>query len=216
MQNIQINFSGFYNSRHSEKIDFAVDFEIDYLHELNITENDRGKYLELFNDYIDYKSIYNNYINEYCACFSEYIKDAYSLNIDFKNISLTSPREYNFMTDSIMANISKIEYNKLLKHFKKDKQFIKYLDDRCASYSGFISYYTYGQALQNKNDILQVYIFEYLSNEFESTANDYLDDLLYDYQIEIILNDAGNKHWQELEIIAENANKQNELFRVGV
>ena len=41
MQNIQINFSGFYNSRHSEKIDFAVDLEIDYLLELNITENDR-------------------------------------------------------------------------------------------------------------------------------------------------------------------------------
>ena len=57
MQNIQINFSGFYNSQHSEKIDFAVDFEIDCFHELNITENDRGKYLELFNDYIDYKSI---------------------------------------------------------------------------------------------------------------------------------------------------------------
>ena len=39
MQNIQINFSGFYNSRHSEKIDFAVDFEIDYFTSAKTNKN---------------------------------------------------------------------------------------------------------------------------------------------------------------------------------
>jgi len=66
--------------------------------------------------------------------------------------------------------------------FKRDKDFIKYLEERTTSRDGFISHYTFGEALSNKDDILSDYILNYLVNKFESDNLFMLDNYDFIYQ----------------------------------
>ena len=89
--NTQIEFGGFYNSIHSDNIDFFIDNEVEY-ENLNI-------------DKIDYKKTYQNYINDYVNELENYILHEYNIEIDFKNISSNSPKYYNYSTDVIKTNV---------------------------------------------------------------------------------------------------------------
>ena len=81
-------------------------------------------------------------------------------------MKLWSPSEYNFNTDKIDCQVNKSQSNKLINHFKKDDDFLEHLRDRTQSYDGYQSFYTFDDALNNKNNILIMYLLEYLSNEF--------------------------------------------------
>ena len=107
-----ISFGGFYCSQHSDLIDFRI--------ELYINEG----YVNSFED-IDYKETEEDYIKDYCNELSEYISEEYEIDIDFKNLSLHSPREYNFDTDSIDCEVDKLQANKLNAYFLKDEEFIE-------------------------------------------------------------------------------------------
>ena len=54
----------------------------------------------------------------------------------------------------------------MINHFKKDDDFLEHLKGRTQSYDGYQSFYTFDDALSNKNNILNMYLFEYLSNQF--------------------------------------------------
>ena len=157
-----ISFGGFYHSQHSELIDYRIE----------MYENEG--YINSWED-INYKETYEDYIIDYCNELSGYISD------EFKNLSLYSPREYNFETDTIDCEVDKDKANKLNAYFLNDQDFIEYLNERTKSYDGYRSFYTFEQAKNNKDDILIMYVLEYICmgefnkivevNDFELIVN---------------------------------------------
>lgn len=165
---VNISFGGFYESQHSDLID----------HRIEMYENEG--YINSWED-INFKETYEDYIIDYCNELSEFILEEYEINIDFNNLSLHSPREYNFKTDTIDCEVDKDKANKLNAYFLEDLDFIQYLNQRTESYSGFISFYTFEQAKSNKDNILIDYVLEYICmgefnkfvevNDFELITN---------------------------------------------
>lgn len=174
MINTNIRFNGFYDSIHSDNIDFAIE---------SYYADDNGFFnYDSIADNIDYKTIFKDYISVFTDEFKSWIKDNYDLDIDFKDLNLISPKYYNYSTDVINCNISEKDNALLMPMFKRDKNFISYLEDRTANRSGFISHYTFGEALSNKDDILSDYILEYLVSKFESDNLFMLDNYDFIYQ----------------------------------
>jgi len=174
MINTNIRFNGFYDSIHSDNIDFAID---------SYYSDDNGFYdYDSIVDNIDYKTIHKDYIEVFTDDFKSWIKDNYDLDMQFKDLLLVSPQYYNYSTDVINCNISDRDNSLLMITFQRDKDFISYLEDRTANRSGFISHYTFSEALSNKDDILSDYILEYLVSKFESEAIFELDNYDFIYQ----------------------------------
>tara|TARA_R100001198_G_scaffold95822_1_gene83074 strand:- start:1516 stop:1995 length:480 start_codon:yes stop_codon:yes gene_type:complete len=154
-----INFGGFYDSMHSYTIENLIEaYEYDY-------------------EKIDWDKTHDDYINDYCYALSSFILEEYNLDIDFKNISLYSPRFYNYETDTIDCEIKKQQVNRLNEIFLKDNDFIEYLKNRTESYDGYISFYAFEDALDNKNDVLIKYVLEYICN-----------NKMFDVEFEIFIN----------------------------
>ena len=174
MINTNIRFNGFYDSIHSDNIDHAIE---------SYYADDNG----LFNydsiaDNIDYKTIFKDYIEVFTDEFKSWIQDNYNLDIEFKDLTLVSPQYYNYSTDVINCNVSEKDNALLMTTFKRDKDFISYLEDRTTSRSGFMSHYTFSEALSNKDDILSDYILEYLVSKFELDTLFMLDNYDFIYQ----------------------------------
>jgi len=151
----KIEFGGFYESIHSHWIDSRI--------ESYYEDDDLPEYHE---DNIDYKKTNDSYIEDYCSKFESYILNEYKLNIDFENISLNSPKFYNFETDTIDCDVDKKQAKKLINHFNKDCNFKMFLKNRTTSYDGYMSFYTYDQAINDKDNILIMYLLEFLANQF--------------------------------------------------
>ena len=174
-----INFGGFYESIHDGNIDHMVEA---YQYEF---------------DHVDYKKTFQSYIDEYCSKLSSYINDEYQVDIDFKNIKLYSPQYYNYSTDVIDCKIHTNQVNSLNEILKKDNEFLSFLKDRTTSCSGFVSFYTYDDALNNKDNKLIIYVLEYICNKFNEK------EVIYgEIEFEIYLTDDGEK--KELEKIEAN------------
>lgn len=117
-------FSGFYCSLHDD----AVDHTIDMIFE----DNENLK--QHLSDNCDYREVYTKYAAEYTRAFSEEFK----IDLSFK--SLQSPREYNFTTDRIFADISIAEIKRL--YTAVDKTILqKCAAERFTTRPGFISFY---------------------------------------------------------------------------
>lgn len=174
-----INFGGFYESIHDGNIDHMVEaYEYDF-------------------DHVDYKKTFQSYIDEYCSKLSSYINDEYQVDIDFKNIKLYSPQYYNYSTDVIDCKINTNQAQSLNEILKKDNEFLSFLKDRTTSCSGFVSFYTYDDALNNKDNKLIMYVLEYICNKFNEK------EVVYgEIEFEIYLTDDGEK--KELEKIEAN------------
>ena len=174
-----IHFGGFYESIHDRNIDFMVEaYEYDF-------------------DHVDYKKTFQSYIDEYCSKLSSYINDEYQVDIDFKNIKLYSPQYYNYSTDVIDCKIHTNQVNSLNEILKKDNEFLSFLKDGTTSCSGFVSFYTYDDALNNKDNKLIMYVLEYICNKFNDK------EIIYgEIEFQIYLTDDGEK--KELEKIEAN------------
>ena len=165
--NTSIRFGGFYNSIHDRNIDYMVE-----AYEYNF-------------DDVNYKKTFQSYINEYCYKLKSYILDEYLVDIDFKNIKLWSPQYYNYDTDIIDCKINTNEVNILNNILIKDDDFLSFLKERTTSCSGYVSFYTYDDALNNKDNKLIMYVLEFISNKFNEK------EIVYnEIEFEIHLNDA--------------------------
>ena len=164
-----IKFGGFYESIHSSNIDHMVEaFEYDF-------------------DHVDYKKTHQDYIENYSYNLSDYIYDQYKVIINFNNVKLYSPEYYNYSTDKIDCKIKSNQVYDLNEVIKKDKNFLEYLKNATTSYDGFMSFYTFNEALSNKNNILIMYVLEYISNKYN-------DSILYDLpEFNVYLNKEGQK-----------------------
>ena len=174
-----IHFGGFYESIHDGNIDSMVE-----AYEYNFED-------------VDYKKTFESYIKAYCYKLESYILDEYLIDIDFKNIKLSSPQYYNYSTDNIDCKINTNQAQSLNEILKKDNEFLSFLKDRTTSCSGFMSFYTYDQALNNKDNKLIMYVLEYVCNKFNDK------EIVYgEIEFEIYLTDEGEK--KQLEKMKTN------------
>jgi hypothetical protein len=146
-------------------------------------------------EYFNWSAIHQSYIESYVNKLSDYITDNYQIDIDFKKVSLDSPTQYNFKTDVINCSVNKKKIELLNNKLIIDDEFAKYLKDSTQSYDGYMSFYTYEQALNNKDDILSVYVLRYICNQLNS---EYLD-----IEYDIVLTDEGDKKLEEYEKIKQ-------------
>ena len=153
-----IEFGGFYNSTHEASIECRIDMDIE------------EKYIKDY-DSINWQETYNSYIDDYCYKLSSFILNEYNVDIDFKDISLYSPKYYNYSTDKIDCKISSNQVNKLNKALLKDDDFLNFLKERTKSYDGYMSFYTFEQAKSDKDNILIMYVLEFICSKF----NEYPD-----------------------------------------
>ena len=162
-----INFGGFYNSIHDDNIEWAC--ESYYSDDNGVCDWDN------ILDKVNFKKLHSVYIDLYCDLFSDWLKENYNLAIKFKNISLSSPREYNFETDKILCDIDIMENESLIKTMKAKPAFLDWVKDRAQSKSGYISFYDFDDVMNDKNEIFSVYALEYLASEYEHSdfMNDY-------------------------------------------
>jgi len=170
-----INFGGFYNSIHDDNIERACE---------SFYSDDNGNCnWDIILDKVDFKKLRGVYIDLYCDLFSDWLKENYNLAIKFENISLLSPREYNFETDKILCDIDIMENESVIKIMKAKPAFLDWVKDRTQSKSGYISFYSYDDVINNSNEIFSMYALEYLASEYESTDFDTDYDRAYGYDV---------------------------------
>lgn len=128
-----VPFSGFYYSLHSEIIDS--------LEESMFTDcggnsgASSSNLADIFYSHVDYSHVYGEYAKHYV---DELREKTGLTSIAFEE--LTSPREYNFQTDRIFAEISRSDLAKMLKAVR-GKRLNKKIKDLYTTRSGFISFY---------------------------------------------------------------------------
>ena len=169
-----IKFGGFYESIHISNIDHMVEaYEYDF-------------------DDVDYKKTFESYIDSYCSKLENFIFNEYKVNINFKDLKLYSPQYYNYSTDVIDCKIKFKEAYELNEVLKTNEDFLDFLKDRTTSYDGYMSFYTYDDALNNKDNILIMYVLEYICNQL----ND--DEIRWcEIEFEIYLTKEGEEKEEE-------------------
>ena len=105
--------------------------------------------------------------------YSEYDYD----NINFQKTFNNYIKDYCINLESYFLN----EYNLDIQFNDIYLDSPDYLKNKTVSYDGYISHYTYDQAINDKDNILINYILEFICNEFN---NDY-DNLPHEFEIEI-------------------------------
>lgn len=190
-----VPFSGFYESLHSEEIElqFRREFENDS-GDLPDRDSCRRAFdkIEFATNLGDVESVY---AREYVAAFARELGDMLGqprgkVNkpvLQFE--SMSSPREYNFTTDRIFAEIPLAVLRLIYKRVDKDS-LAAAIKERFTSRSGFISYYKADVAEWNlakrlaskdcdldHNEagvILEVFYKQESDHEFDSLAEFYL------------------------------------------
>lgn len=175
-----INFYGFYESIHSEKIDSYFE----YINECEDKSQSQEWYDTALYNSVDWHETYKKYAHElFDSVFIDALNDAindllvskktydFSKSITFDG--LYSPQYYNYSTDKIEINFSKklmsIIWNKIDK-----SHFNKWLLDNYESRSGFISFFANGinndKWLVNVNDWIDYQdsvVIQYLLRDFD-------------------------------------------------
>lgn len=172
----RLEFGGFYESIHKGIIDSQIESFIEFDND----ENDTNKTEEDYN--FNYSLMYQDYIEQYCKLLEDYILNEYNIDVNFTDLKLVSPQYYNFETDKIECKLDKP--STIRDYFKTHEDFLDYLQDATQSYDGYTSYYNFDEALNNKNNILLLYIFQYICNKFYNTDN------FYDIYVDIIEEDS--------------------------
>lgn len=131
---IELPFSGFYESLHDQMIEDEIEQHFSYDH-------DSGEDKPLGDDYdearwnadINWQEIHTAYAKAYTEAFGE----EFGLNLEF--VDMTSPQFYNFSTDRIFANIELDEINRIRKEAEAHPKYAEFIRERYTSYDGFSS-----------------------------------------------------------------------------
>lgn len=162
MTEFRLNFGGFYESIHSDRIDIQIElFDINW-------------------EAVDYKKTFINYSISYLNEISNY------LDIDLHFVELDSPRFYNYRTDTIIAKINNKDFKKLKSIYLIDDDFVSFVNEESKSKSGFISFYNGIEEVKKESSILLEYIFNYIF------FTEYQDLDFYDLEFEITENELTN------------------------
>lgn len=170
---VEIPFSGFYESIHDSQIDGALEqcFSDDYG---DISEVDADA---IYMADVDWKAIQAEYCNEYVIAL------AGITGLDFEYTEFTSPKYYNFSTDRLFATLPASQLNKLVREVKKYDNYADAIKERFTSYDGFMSFYSndINHADWNKKEYDQcqyeVFIDLYIDHNFGNITNWVLDNI---------------------------------------
>jgi hypothetical protein len=156
---IFIDFGGFYGF-HEEYIDNRIEM------------------FDINEDNINWRETLIDYSKNWLYRFN----NETDLNLEF--VELYSPDFYNYTTDKIVAKLNELDILNLQKYII-DKSFIDYVDDKCKSYDGYISFYDgyddlveKGKDNEEEKEYLYSLLMDWLIDEFE--VNDCVYELEYD------------------------------------
>ncbi|TFH43868.1 MAG: hypothetical protein E4H01_11540 [Lysobacterales bacterium] len=123
-----VPFTGFYESWHSWNLDRA---------EESITQDDHGNPMfSLFeHTNIDYSAVFLAYAESYVDSFSS------EFDVVLAYESMSSPREYNFTTDILFAEMDIARAYLLFREVRLDGRLDEYAKRRFTSRDGFSSFY---------------------------------------------------------------------------
>lgn len=135
---VQIPFSGFYESIHSVRIDQAIESHYNYDYDTGMDiEIPVETYDAIFMANVDHKAIDTEYCQEYVDAFNN------ELDMNFKFLELTSPKEYNFSTDKIYTTVNRNEFNTKIRSVVESlPEWTQSVKDNYTSYDGFHSFYS--------------------------------------------------------------------------
>jgi len=144
MQDVYIEFGGFYDSFHSDRIDMEIESTIQF------SEDD-----------INWEATHEEYAKQYLHVLSN------EIGIKLKYKSLWKPRFYNFETDEIVAEITENQYQKIKQKIESDPEVIEWINDASKSRDGFRSFYNGFEAVSESDEMLLRYYFKYLHRDRE-------------------------------------------------
>lgn len=208
MKNININFGGFYNSFHSQNIDFHIEQEEEYF--LNEYEN-KSKCIEYlkendieFWELYDHKKTYANYSKLYIESFNEWLKVGFKLDLNIVFKSLSSPKYYNHSTDIIIVNtkpIKKLELDRLINNellndeFNIYELFTEKLHKITTSCSGYIAFYNYNDVF---NMIDKAHKALFLSTFLDCLIDCFNPDFIHESNHELITKSLeADEHYKD-------------------
>ena len=133
-------FSGFYGSKWSDELDNVENNFIE-----NEAENDDSLDESEISSIVDKCRCYGTQIEyvaqEYVGYFNEKFKEEFGIDLGLRFESMKSPREYNFSTDILYADIDEDVVRRLLDDLEESK-LADMIRERFTSRSGFISFYS--------------------------------------------------------------------------
>jgi len=113
-----LNFGGFYESIHNYKLD-------NYLNALFQNETSRA----LIDQYaVDWKQTKIKYCKDWLLAFNNWLECEFKIDFGLKFSELWRPSYYNYTTDSIILQNSKLKINKILKFYNKNKNYFESLE----------------------------------------------------------------------------------------
>jgi len=174
MKQFQVHFEGFYESIHDQEIDGMLESHFSDEDGIPVDQPEN----------IDYQKIRVAYSELYLKTFNQFLNEEYGLDIKMAFKELDSPREYNFMTDVIVSEISDTDFEAVKTEFMNNSDFIKYVNKASKSYDGFMSFYEGIAAVSADDEILLTYISKYvIAMDEEREIHDLLRDTYYSYEL---------------------------------
>ena len=162
-----VNFGGFYNTIHSDIIDYYVE-DMEYNWEK-----------------VDYEATYKIYSKSYIQVFNNIL----DTNLIFK--ALNSPKYYNFTTDVINVEISKKDILKLFKYVKDadlKEEVFNIIKDSSTSKDGYVAFYNYADFFKKDNlDILVECLLDVIIENLQDDIIDVIVEGRHSDCLEIIL-----------------------------
>lgn len=198
---IKLPFSGFYDSIHSNNVEYELNSSIFTDHDTRMINNDR--LTELAYDAIDWAGLYLDYAREYVDNFN----NKFDLNLVFE--SMSSPKEYNFTTDRIFCEINEKELKQIVKQTNKES-LVKMVNYMFTSRDGFSSYYdndysTWGKIKEWDFNQLHCLLMSWLEAEHD------IDNW---YEEELYLMDDSNCNGFYSELIYKHCSDKR-LFKIA-
>lgn len=148
--NINIPFSGFYESIHDSNIDHAIECDIE---NAGLAETAAGD--------IDYKPVRLAICKLYIEAYNRAFKDKHDIDLNLEFVELNSPRFYNFDTDKIIAAIDKDVFKQVTNLVNKEEM-QNTLRDKFKPCSGFSPFTSTLEAIEEFN--AELFAFELLES----------------------------------------------------
>jgi hypothetical protein len=164
---VNVNFGGFYESLHDYYVESAVANHFGYFLEDGEIDQEAMWYLDT--------TIWSWARERYSE---EYIDELnYILGTDIKFGELDSPSAYNYRTDVIIADISRRDILKIIRHIKNNdlkQQVFKHIRANSTPYDGYMAYYDYAEYFQKENrQFLVEIMLDVIIKEVEPIVEDF-------------------------------------------
>jgi hypothetical protein len=138
VKEINIPFTGFYESRWSHGIDRAENLDVE--HFVEEKEMEEGDVAEIYWNCMDYRKAREYVAKQFVEYYQDHLAELLGFKVKLHYSGLESPKEYNFRTDRIFAKVSDKTIRRMFKVVDKDR-LTAVAKERHTSCSGFISFY---------------------------------------------------------------------------